>query len=125
MSGGERPHHDRREHIMALEKLIKNSIDTDSNYASLYDTAINTYDIAFACTDDSQAGFLLNAYRIVARELQECLWSEWGMWLEAHNCDKAEFHRALANVLTDGVSGLWEARVEAEFKSYVEGQNAA
>lgn len=110
---------------MALERLIKNSIDTDNHYASLYSTAISLYDNAFACVDDAQAEIIVNAYKVAAMELQENLWVEWSLWLEAHNCNKEQFHNALANVLTDGVNALWEARTEAEFQKFVEAQKAA
>ena len=115
----------RWEHIMALEKLIKNSIDTDNHYASLYSTAVSLYETAFGCIDDAPAEIIIGAYKVAARELQEELWCEWGLWLEAHNCDKAEFHEALANVLRDGVNDIWEARVEAEFREFVKAQKAA
>ena len=108
-----------------LEKLIKNSIDTDTHYASLYATAVSLYDTAFAAFDDSQADMVIGAYKVAARSLQEALWCEWSLWLEAHGCSKEEFHKALANVLADGVNELWEARVDKEFAEYVEAKKAA
>lgn len=118
------PYHGRREHAM-LEKLIKNSIDTNDNYASLYNTAVSLYDTAFAAFDESQANMIVGAYMVAARSLQDALWSEWGLWLKSHNCGIEEFHKALAHVLEEGVKALWEKMAEEEFKKIIERQRAA
>lgn len=100
-----------------LEKLIKNSIDTDAHYNSLYHTAIKLFDNALTAAEyeekQEQADMLRRAYKVVARQLQEALWCEWHLWLESHGCNLEEFHKALVNVLIEGMNQLYEVSIAA------------
>lgn len=108
----------RWEHIMALTKLIKNSIDTDKSYKELLNTALAVQEMALDAlegNDDYDAALVLHdSYKSLARLLQDRMWCEWGLWLSSHNCTEDMFHDAMVTVFTEAHEQREEQRAQLD-----------